>query len=83
MPLELSGKEGPRAKRVRAFVAELENHLPESVEVHLWDERFSTVAAERVLLDANLSRRRRKKVIDKQAAAFILQGWLDGRSTSE
>jgi putative Holliday junction resolvase len=45
--------------------------------VETWDERFSTVAAERVLLEADLSRARRKQVVDKVAAAYILQGWLD------
>jgi putative Holliday junction resolvase len=51
--------------------------LGDGVPIHEWDERFSTAGAERVLLDADLSRRRRKQVIDKQAAAYILQGWLD------
>jgi len=78
LPLELSGNVGPRAKRVRVLVESLRRGLP-GLEVVEWDERFSTVAVERVLIDADLSRRRRKEVIDKQAAAYILQGWLDGR----
>ena len=79
LPLELSGRVGPRAKRVRVLIEALREALPEEVEVSEWDERLSTVAVERVLIDADLSRRRRKQVIDKQAAAYILQGWLDGR----
>ena len=78
LPLELSGKVGPRAKRVRVLIEALRRGLP-AVEVVEWDERFSTVAVEKVLIDADLSRKRRKQVIDKQAAAYILQGWLDGR----
>jgi putative Holliday junction resolvase len=77
LPLELSGKVGPRAKRVLVLVAALEAGL--GLPVETWDERFSTVGAERVLLEADLSRARRKQVIDAQAAAFILQGWLDAR----
>ena len=49
------------------------------VAVEYWDERFSTVEAEQALLEADLSRKRRKQVIDKVAAAIILQGWLDAR----
>lgn len=82
LPVELSGKIGPRAKRVRVLIEALREGLPEGIPVHEWDERFSTSAVERVLVDADLSRRRRKQVIDKQAAAFILQGWLDARRPS-
>jgi putative Holliday junction resolvase len=76
-PLELDGTVGPRARRVQVLMDALRRALPDSVTIHRWDERFSTVAVERVLIDADLSRRRRKQVIDKQAAAYILQGWLD------
>ncbi len=79
LPLEPSGEAGPRARRVRVFVAALAARLGPDVEIHEWDERFSTVAVERVLVDADLSRRRRKQVVDKQAAAYILQGWLDAQ----
>jgi len=81
LPLDLKGKEGHRARRVRVFIDALRAGLPSGVEVVVWDERFSTVAVERVLVDANVSRQRRKQVIDKQAAAYILQGWLDHRPT--
>lgn len=82
-PLEMSGKVGHRARRVDVFIQALEKRLPEDVQVHRWDERFSTVAVERVLIAADLSRKRRKQVVDKQAAAYILQGWLDGRPRAE
>ncbi len=75
LPLALDGTLGTRGKRVTMFAEELQKSLTISVES--WDERFSTAGAQRVLLDANLSRERRKQVIDKQAAAYILQGWLD------
>lgn len=80
MPLELSGKEGPRAARVRVFIDALAAAVGERAQLHEWDERFSTVAVERVMIQADLSRARRKQVVDKQAAAYILQGWLDARS---
>lgn len=76
-PLELSGREGPRAKRVGVLRDALVAALGPAVPVHTWDERFSTVAVERVLIDADLSRRKRKAVVDRTAAAYILQGWLD------
>lgn len=79
IPYELSGREGTRAKRVRVFWDALRAGLPAAVEFHEWDERFSTAEAERVLIAGDVSRARRKQVIDRQAAAVILQGWLDGR----
>jgi putative Holliday junction resolvase len=82
LPLELSGQLGHRGKRVMLFVDALAAGLGAAVPVETWDERFSTVGAERALMDADLSRARRKQVIDKQAAAFILQGWLDAHRTS-
>ena len=82
-PLELDGKVGPRAKRVAVLIDALRAALAEAVEIHRWDERFSTVAVERILIDADVSRRRRKEVVDQQAAAYILQGWLDGRRPPE
>lgn len=83
LPLELSGAVGRRATRVRIFTAALRHSLGPDVPVHEWDERFSTAAVERVLIDADLSRRRRKEVVDKQAAAYILQGWLDAKRRAE
>ncbi len=81
-PLELDGREGPRARRVAVFEEALRASLPAAVAMHRWDERFSTAAVERVLLEADVSRRRRRQVVDKQAAAYILQGWLDARRPS-
>jgi putative Holliday junction resolvase len=76
-PLELSGAEGPRVKRVAVLRDALRARLGAAVPIHEWDERFSTVAVERVLIDADLSRGKRKQVVDRAAAAYILQGWLD------
>jgi len=76
-PLELDGNEGHRARRVRVFVKALEEAHPPEVTTVLWDERFSTAAAERTLLEADLSRKKRRRHIDAVAAQFILQGWLD------
>jgi putative Holliday junction resolvase len=75
LPLNLDGSEGPRAQATRAFARNLgrATELP----VAYWDERLTTVAAERTLLEADLSRRRRAEVIDKVAATLILQGALD------
>lgn len=79
MPFELSGKVGHRAKRVQEFAAALQEKLGAAVKLYEQDERFTTAEAERVLLDADLSRQKRKQVIDQQAAALILQGWLDAK----
>lgn len=79
MPYELSGRIGPRAKRVQDFVTVLRAQLPELLKLHEQDERFTTAEAERVLLEADLSRQKRREVIDQQAAALILQGWLDAQ----
>lgn len=76
LPLQMDGAEGPRCQSVRDFVAELlkRRDLP----VAFQDERLSTVAVERVLIDdADLSRQRRAQVVDRAAAAYILQGALD------
>jgi putative Holliday junction resolvase len=77
MPFELSGKVGHRARRVLELVTVLRARIPEAVQFHEQDERFTTAEAERVLIDADLSRARRKDVIDQQAAALILQTWLE------
>ena len=77
MPFELSGKVGHRAKRVQEFAQALQAKVGAAVKLHEQDERFTTAEAERVLLDADLSRQKRKQVIDQQAAALILQAWLD------
>lgn len=83
MPYELSGKVGHRARRVQEFAQALRAKLPETVKLHEQDERFTTAEAQRVLIDADLSRARRKQVIDQQAAALILQAWLDVQKARE
>jgi putative holliday junction resolvase len=77
LPLDPEGNESGEAKRVRAFRDRLAAHL--ALPVELIDESFSTVEAEEVLLAADLSRKRRRQVVDKVAAAVILQRWLDAR----
>lgn len=83
LPLELDGREGRRARAVHAFVEVLRTELGKNdavVDVATWDERFSTAAAERTLLEADMSRAKRKQHIDAMAAQFILQGWLDAQA---
>ena len=75
MPLNMDGSEGPRAQATRAFARNLEKLT--SLPITFWDERLSTVAAERTMLEADLSRKRRAELIDHVAAGFILQGLLD------
>jgi putative Holliday junction resolvase len=75
LPVNLNGTEGPRAQATRAFARNLCRLTP--LPILLWDERLSTAAAERALLEADASRRRRATVIDKVAATLILQGALD------
>jgi putative Holliday junction resolvase len=75
LPINMDGSEGPRAQSTRAFARNLAKltELP----IALWDERLSTAAVERDLIAADATRRRRAKVIDQHAAAYILQGALD------
>ena len=75
LPINMDGSEGPRAQSTRDIAARLVEAL--ALPVAFWDERLSTVAAERPLLDADLSRRKRARVVDQVAAAYILQGALD------
>ena len=72
----MNGTEGERCEFVKGFMAEVQKTYPDT-EVFFWDERLSTVAATRSLLEADVSRKKRRKVIDKMAAVFILQGFLD------
>ncbi len=75
LPRNMDGSEGPRCQSTRAFAHNLAARIAQPIA--FWDERLSTVAAERALLAADSSRKRRREVIDKVAAAFILQGALD------
>lgn len=75
LPLNMDGTEGPRSQATRAFVRNLNPLIP--LPVIFWDERLSTVAVTRTLLDADASRAKRAEAVDKMAAAYILQGALD------
>jgi putative Holliday junction resolvase len=75
LPLNMDGSEGPRAQATRAFARSLGGHF--DLPVLFWDERLSTAAVDRVLVDADRSRARRAELVDKMAAAWILQGALD------
>lgn len=78
LPLNMDGSEGPRVQKTRAFARNLSRLT--DLPIDFWDERLSTVAAERALLEADTSRRRRAEVIDHVAAGYILQGALDRMS---
>ena len=77
LPKNMNGTIGPRGEACQFFAKELERLF--ALQVVLWDERLTTMAAERVLLEADVSRKKRKKVIDKMAAVMILQGYLDSK----
>lgn len=75
LPRNMDGSLGPQAERVLAFTEALRQRL--GLQIHLWDERWTTRAAERLLIEGDVSRRRRRRTVDKMAAALILQGYLD------
>jgi len=77
LPKNMNGTIGPRGDICTAFAEQLRQTL--SLPVHLWDERLTTVAATRALLEADVSRRKRKMAVDKMAAALLLQNYLDAR----
>lgn len=77
LPRNMDGSEGPRCQSTRAFARNLDRTEGFDLPITFWDERLSTVAAERALLEADTSRKRRAEVIDHVAAGFILQGALD------
>jgi putative Holliday junction resolvase len=77
LPLNMNGSEGPKAKEVAAFVGELSKAV--DVPIKTWDERLTTAQVERVMLEADISRAKRKKNADKLAAQVILQSYLDSR----
>ncbi|MEP1767774.1 MAG: Holliday junction resolvase RuvX [Sulfitobacter sp.] len=76
LPYNMDGSEGPRCQSTRAFARNFDRLHPD-LPIGYWDERLSTVAAERALLEADTSRKRRAEVIDHVAASYILQGVLD------
>ena len=75
LPRNMNGSEGPRAAKSRAFALRLREEI--ALPVFLWDERLSTAEAERILIAADVSRRKRKTLIDRLSAQVILQGYLD------
>jgi putative holliday junction resolvase len=75
LPLSLDGSEGPRVQSTRQFARNLLEHV--DLPIVFWDERLSTAAVERGMIEGDLSRKRRAEIIDKVAAAYILQGLLD------
>jgi putative Holliday junction resolvase len=80
-PINMDGSEGPRAQATRAFARNLSGLT--ALPIALWDERLSTAAVERMLIEADRSRARRAQLIDKLAAAYILQGALDRLRSSD
>ncbi|MCM3572000.1 Holliday junction resolvase RuvX [Mesobacillus subterraneus] len=78
LPKNMNGTIGPRGEASQFYARELEERF--GIPAILWDERLTTVAAERVLLEADMSRKKRKKVIDKMAAVMILQGYLNSQN---
>ena len=77
LPKNMNGSLGPSAEMVISLIGELKKFI--DLPVVTWDERLSTVAAQRVLLEADMSRKKRKRVVDKVAAIIILQGYLDSQ----
>ncbi len=75
LPLNMDGSEGPRAQATRAFARNLAGRT--DLPIAFWDERLSTAAVTRTMIDGDLSRKRRGQLVDKAAAAYILQGALD------
>jgi putative holliday junction resolvase len=78
LPKNMNNTIGPRGEICIAFANSLHEKL--NLPVHLWDERLTTVSAQRMLIEADVSRKKRKAVIDKMAAALILQGYLDSKT---
>ncbi len=78
MPIRTSGNAGPEGERIAALVANLRESYPDRT-FETWDERYTTVIAQRALLEGDVSRRERRGKVDKVAAALILQSWLERR----
>ncbi len=79
LPLNMDGSSGPMAKAVQVFINKLSDEV--DIPIETWDERMTSQEAERVLIEADVSREKRKRVIDKMAAQAILQSWLDAHYT--
>jgi len=81
LPLRLSGVEGGQAEKMRQFAEELQSHF--GVGVHLWDERWTSTEANRLLRETDLSIEKRGKAVDRMAAILILQSWLEARRSQK
>jgi len=81
LPRSLNGALGPQAQKVLAFMDDLKTSI--SVPIVAWDERFTSVVAEKTLIEGEVSRKDRKSVVDKVAAILLLQGYLDYRKLAE
>ncbi len=77
LPLSMDGGESAQTERIHRFEAKLSKRFKKRATIVMWDERLSTMAAERTLLEADVSRAKRKQVIDKMAAVILLQNYLD------
>lgn len=75
LPKNMNGTMGPACERIMNFCEDLKKSI--DIKIELWDERLTTVEATRAMLEADLSRSKRKKIVDKVAATYILQGYLD------
>ena len=74
-PVNMDGSLGPRTQSTRTFASNLKKHI--ALPILLWDERMTTMAVERMMIEADMSRKRRAELVDKLAASYILQGVLD------
>jgi putative Holliday junction resolvase len=81
LPLRMSGEEGLQSARMREFVAMLQKEF--DLPIHLWDERLTSVEANRVLRESEMSIRKRAAVVDQLAAVLILQNWMEARQHAE
>lgn len=81
MPKNMNGTIGPQGEIVKTFMEKFSKKIDlEKIKIEFWDERLTTVAAQRCLIEADVSRKKRKQVVDKLAAVLILQGYLDSKS---
>lgn len=83
LPKNMNGSIGPQGEKILKFAEELGNIINNNIEIKLWDERLTTIEAEKTLIEADLSRKKRKQVVDKLAAVLILQNYLDSRRLQE
>jgi putative Holliday junction resolvase len=81
LPLRMSGAEGTQSDKMQLFAEELRKRF--KLPVHLWDERLTSAEANRLLRETDLSIEKRAKAVDRMAAVLILQGWMEGRRTSD